>query len=111
MRFLIDAQLPPALAALLSRLGHDAVHIMHCAPAGTATTDEAIWILAIGEGRVILTKDEDFAERTWRTTTGPSVVWLRVGNCSNKALEQWFTPLLPDILNRLAAGDRLIEVV
>jgi predicted nuclease of predicted toxin-antitoxin system len=39
------------------------------------------------------------------------VVWIRVGNCSNRALLAWFAPLLPSIVDRLAQGETLIEVI
>jgi len=60
---------------------------------------------------VLLTKDEDFAQRRLLSTNGPAVVWLRVGNCSNRALLQWFAPLLADIVERLELGEKLIEIV
>ncbi len=59
---------------------------------------------------VILTKDEDFAERLLKEKDGPTIVWLRIGNCSRHALLQWFNPLLPDILNHINQGHSLIEV-
>jgi predicted nuclease of predicted toxin-antitoxin system len=38
-----------------------------------------IWNYALGVDAIIVTKDEDFAERTARTTVGPVIVWLRIG--------------------------------
>jgi predicted nuclease of predicted toxin-antitoxin system len=40
MRFVVDAQLSPAVAWLLRDLGHDAIHVMDCLGAGA--TDSAI---------------------------------------------------------------------
>ena len=60
MRFLIDAQLPPSLAATLRECGQDAVHVFALLPANAP--DTAIWNLAIGSNFVLVTKDEDFAE-------------------------------------------------
>jgi hypothetical protein len=34
-----------------------------------------------------------------------------VGNCSNRALLVWLTPMLPEIERRLDAGETLIEIV
>ena len=42
--------------------------------------------------------------------TPPAIVWLRVGNCSRKALLSWFKPLLPAIEQRLLNGEMVIEV-
>ncbi|MFZ0208626.1 MAG: DUF5615 family PIN-like protein, partial [Roseiarcus sp.] len=63
MRFLIDAQLPPALARRLVELGHDADQQL------AAVTDSQIWDYALATAAVIVSKDEDFAcvNRSWRT--------------------------------------------
>ena len=36
----------------------------------TGAEDSMIWTHALGVGAIIVTKDEDFAERTARTTVG-----------------------------------------
>ena len=46
--------------------------------------------ICVEHGAVIVTKDEDFPERSPRSPCPPSVVWLRIGNCSNSALSAWF---------------------
>lgn len=61
MTFLVDAQLPPALARWLSGQGHEAHHVEDV---GLRDADDGpIWAHALSVGAVILTKDEDFAER------------------------------------------------
>jgi predicted nuclease of predicted toxin-antitoxin system len=83
MKFLVDAQLPPALARWLSAKGHTAEHVgdngMQASP------DTAIWDYALREGAAIVTKDEDFAQRKDMTEIGPVVVWIRlpVSECLN----------------------------
>ncbi len=59
---------------------------------------------------MIISKDEDFAEWVRRGRLGPAIVWLRIGNCSNRALQTWLEPLLPLIVRKLSEGERLIEV-
>ena len=73
-------------------------------------SDVSVWRHAATVGSVIVSKDEDFAEWVRRGRSGPAVVWLRIGNCSNRALKLWLEPLLPTILAKLAEGERLIEV-
>lgn len=109
MKFLIDAQLPPALARLLSSLGHDALHVVEAALVGS--TDHAIWNYAVADTRTIITKDEDF-KNILLLASAPTtpVIWVRIGNCSNLALVQWFQPLFPQILAHLQQGERLIEL-
>jgi predicted nuclease of predicted toxin-antitoxin system len=78
MRFLVDAQLPPALARWLIARGHEAEHVgdigMQAAP------DPAIWDHALRGNLAIITKDEDFAQRKALTQDGPIVIWVRVPN-------------------------------
>ena len=109
MYFLIDAQLPPALAHWLARQGHQEAHVFECFPPGIA--DSAIWLEALRLDAVILTKDEDFHLRALQIERGPQVVWLRVGNTSNRALMEWFLPLWPQIVEALENGERVIEVM
>lgn len=73
--------------------------------------ERAIWAYALQTGAVILTKDEDFAVRSQQTTGGPAVIWLRVGNASNRALRGWLEPRLPGIVQLVGQGSRLVEVV
>ena len=108
MRFLVDAQLPPALARWLTAQGHEATHVFDHDLAGA--DDRLIWERAADTGAVIVTKDEDFALRRTLEETGPAVVWLRLGNTRKGALLRWLEPLLPDILAALERGETLVEV-
>jgi len=108
MRFVVDAQLPPALARLLTAHGHTAEHV---ADIGLRDADDSpIWAYALLHQAVIVTKDEDFPHRVQQSKTSPVIVWLRIGNTSRKALLQWFEPLLPQLEALLLQGDRVIEV-
>jgi len=108
MRFVVDAQLPPALARFIAAEGHQAEHVIDLDMAGA--DDSTIWDYAIAMGAAIITKDEDFAIRISVLPTGPAIVWLRIGNTSKRALINWFAPLLPKIEAALAAGERIVEV-
>ena len=110
MHFLVDAQLPPALARWIDTQGHEAEHVADLAM--LAASDAAIWERAITSNAVIITKDEDFAiRRNTSVASHPAVVWLRVGNTRNKELLQWFEQLLPRVTAALERGEVLIEVV
>jgi predicted nuclease of predicted toxin-antitoxin system len=108
VNFLIDAQLPPALARWITSQGHSATHVYD---AGLATADDpVIWERARSENTVIVSKDEDFVDH-WLLSDQPVLlVWIRKGNCSNRALMAWLEPLWPDAVNRLEQGERLIEL-
>lgn len=109
MNFLIDAQLPPALARLIISLGHRAVHVEEVGI--LLSTDQAIWNYGVANAQTIITKDEDFKNLLLLTSTQKTpVVWIRLGNCSNAALTRWFQPLFPEILAYLEQGEYLIEL-
>lgn len=108
MNFLVDAQLPPGLTRWLIDRGHSAVHVDELQMADAE--DGTIWDYALEANSIIITKDEDFAERTSRSLTGPVIVWLRVGNSTNRALFRWLEPRWEEIKELLESGNRLIEV-
>ena len=108
MKFLVDAQLPPALALWLSEAGHDAQAVRELGL--REAEDGAIWQHAMTTGAVILTKDEDFPTRAQQTDISPVIVWLRVGNSSNRALRQWFLPYLTQIITSIEQGARVVEI-
>lgn len=109
MKFLVDAQLPPALARWLREAGHDADHVEDVGL--REANDGAIWAHALQSGAFIVTKDEDFAARSAQAATGPVIVWLRVGNTTNRALRGWLEPRMPGISKLLAQNSRLLEVI
>ncbi len=108
MKLIVDAQLPPSLAAALRQAGCDAVAVREIGL--REAKDGAIWQYALQNNAAILTKDEDFAERCMASSHAPVVVWLRIGNATNPELLGWFMPLLPSMLARIQAGDSLIEL-
>lgn len=109
MNFLIDAQLPPALVRLITSFGHKAVHVEEVGI--LLSTDQAIWNYAVANAQTIITKDEDFKNMLLLASTDKTpVVWVRIGNCSNAALAEWFRPLFPQVLAHLEAGECLIEL-
>ena len=107
MRFLIDAQLPPALARQLRSLDHEAEHVNDIALGGAPDTD--IWSYAVTAGAILITKDGDFAHLA-RQPTGTPVVWIRLGNTTNTALWRTLEPLLAEMFDALEGGERLIEI-
>jgi predicted nuclease of predicted toxin-antitoxin system len=106
--FLVDAQLPPALARWLREAGHEAQHVSEVGL--RESEDGPIWMYALSVSAVIITKDEDFAERASRAVNAPIIVWLRIGNATNRVLLAWLQPRWPQVLTLLEEGHHLIEV-
>jgi predicted nuclease of predicted toxin-antitoxin system len=109
VRFLVDAQLPPALARFLVEEGHEAVAVRELALRNA--DDEVIWQCAKRDGFIIVTKDEDFARMVWQFGPPPQILWLRIGNATNRVLCAWLAPVLPDAVAALALGNALVEVI
>jgi predicted nuclease of predicted toxin-antitoxin system len=109
MRFLVDAQLPPAVARWLTERGHEAVHVFDIGM-GHASDDE-IWNQAANRGAAIVTKDEDFVTLRLARTQGPAILWIRLGNTRRSALLAALEPLMPALIEALQRGETLIEIV
>ncbi len=108
MKFLVDHQLPPALARLLQSLGHDALHVREL---GLVEADDAvIWRQAISNGQVVISKDEDF----WYLAIAPGsagrLIWVRIGNCRKQALVEVFRSRLASIVAAFETGSRIVEI-
>ena len=106
MRFLIDAQLPPALCDWFHERGHDAVHVRDAL--GGQTPDRAIADHAERLDFILVTKDDDFQLR--HPPIRYRLIWLRCGNITNRALRLWLDSVWAAIEVRLAQGDAMIEV-
>ena len=76
MRFLVDANLSPRVATMLSAAGHEAVHVFD-RDLGEAT-DHAILEAAEADDRVIISSDTDFGALLARHARNkPSFILLR----------------------------------
>jgi predicted nuclease of predicted toxin-antitoxin system len=108
MTFLVDAQLPPALARWLNGRGHAVEHVVDLSL--ERATDTAVWVYAAQTGAVVVTKDEDFATRRQLTSDGPPIVWIRFGNTTNPELLLRMEAHLPNVIAALGRGEMLIEI-
>ena len=104
----MDSQLPSALARWLEAKGYDSVHVSDLGM--SSAEDQEIWTYAKKEKFIILSKDEDFANLCILDPKPAPVVWLRIRNCSKRALLSWFDRVLPNIEEALARGDSLVEI-
>ncbi len=109
MRFLVDAQLPPALARYFIDKGHQAEHVFDVALA--QAPDGAIWSHALSANAVIVTKDEDFAARRVVVREGPSILWVRLGNTRTAHIISRIDSHLPELLRLLELGESIVEIV
>jgi len=108
VRFLVDANLPPALADWLTDRGCAATHVRETG--SVSRPDRQIWSEAVAGGFVIISKDEDFARRRSLTSEGPTVVWIRLGNTRRAALLAHLDRIWPQLLAALQRGEPVVEV-
>jgi predicted nuclease of predicted toxin-antitoxin system len=107
VKFLVDAQLPPLLAAWLSKRGHEAFAVRDI---GLRDADDLIiWNWAASEQAIVVTKDEDFSLLATKDL-GVVVLWIRLGNVSNRLLLQRLEASWTEIVGHLATGDRVVEI-
>jgi predicted nuclease of predicted toxin-antitoxin system len=108
LRFLVDNALSAVLAEKLIGAGHDARHVRDLGM--QAATDEEIFDLAAGEGRIIVSADTDFGTiLALRRTAEPSVVIFR-RTSGRRPSEQAMLPLeqLPRVVDALERGSVVV---
>src|SRR5262244_1485309 len=93
MKFLVDAQLPRRLAALLQQAGHDTIHTLDL-PLGNRTTDTIINQPSLKEQRVVVTKDADFVDSFLLRQEPWKLLLVSTGNIRNAELIALFMPNL-----------------
>jgi predicted nuclease of predicted toxin-antitoxin system len=108
VKFIVDNQLPIALAQYLRKRGFDCQHVLE-AGLGDAR-DSDICRHAELQGLIIISKDEDFIYIAKQRAAKIKVIWVRLGNCRTSALLAAFERSWPRIESLLRAGDRIIEL-
>jgi predicted nuclease of predicted toxin-antitoxin system len=94
VKFLVDNQLPPALASLIQReFGEEASHVVDIGMRDA--TDAELWSYASATNAIVISKDEDFANMVLRTPTA-GLLWVRVGNCRAAILLDVFRRVWPE---------------
>ncbi len=88
MKLVFDQNLSFKLAPILDSVFPGSKHVKDFGLTGK--DDEAIWILALEQSFVIVSKDTDFLHRSLLRGHPPKVIQLRVGNCSTRHIHELF---------------------
>jgi predicted nuclease of predicted toxin-antitoxin system len=72
--------------------------------------DELIFRRAKQEVDAILTKDEDFLRLVHKHGPPPSIIWVTVGNTSNRRMKELLTDRLPRTLQLIKEGNAVVEI-
>jgi predicted nuclease of predicted toxin-antitoxin system len=108
MKFLVDNQLPPALAAHLRHRGHECSHVIDL---GLDESDDVdLWRYCAARQIALISKDEDFMYFAARPDDTGRLVWVRLGNCRNGPLIEAFDQAHDGILLAFESGQRIVEL-
>ena len=108
MKFLIDEQLPPLLSEWIQARGFDAIHITTLGT-DSSVSDNDILSISMNEGRVVITKDEDFFHAYIFQKQPHKLIFVTTGNCKNRTLLDLFRSKFDDLLTLLQQHN-LIEI-
>jgi predicted nuclease of predicted toxin-antitoxin system len=108
VKFLVDNQLPAALAVYLRKKGMDCEHVLDAGLA-EAPDAELCKYAAVNE-RIIISKDEDFFHLSSRPKASFQLIWVRLRNCRTAAPLEAFEHVWLKLEASLKAGERVIEI-
>jgi predicted nuclease of predicted toxin-antitoxin system len=110
MKLWLDAQLPPLLASWINaqEWGIQAVAVRDVGLRDASDPD--IFRAAREAGVVVMTKDRDFIRLLEEQGPPPQVIWLRLGNCSNAALQEVLATTLLRAMDHLGEGEPWVEI-
>ena len=100
MKFIVDAQLPKALAFALRERGFDVIHTSEL-PNGNDTTDAEINRLSKAESRIVISKDADFYDSFTAKKEPYKLLHVKTGNIKNSQLIELFDRNFDLIVNKL----------
>ena len=108
LNFIIDEQLPIALAKNIRNIGFEAIHVYEIGLGGAS--DKMIAKEVMLRNGVLISKDEDFVEKSNLGKVSFQVIWIRIGNISNKNLWEKIEQIFPLIVSRIKKGDMIVEI-
>jgi predicted nuclease of predicted toxin-antitoxin system len=86
MKLLLDENISSKLVKFFTKDFPESTHIDFLQMQGT--TDTNIWEYAQAENHIIVSKDNDFRQRSFLFGSPPKVIWLSVGNGGTKIIKE-----------------------
>jgi len=86
MKLLLDENISLKLVKFFTADFPESSHIDFLHMQGT--TDTSIWEYALAENYIIVSKDNDFRQRSFLFGSPPKVIWLSVGNGGTKVIKE-----------------------
>ncbi len=109
MKLLLDENLSPKLPALLADLYPGSSQVDQAGLRGAR--DVEVWEYAKANGYVLVSKDNDFRQRSFQYGAPPKVVWLNVGNAATGPILQLLREAREEIERFVASGEEALLVV
>jgi predicted nuclease of predicted toxin-antitoxin system len=105
MRFVVDAMLPRDIAEYLISEGHEALTVkwLKLGP------DETIWQYAEKHFAIVVTKDSDYLPFPSKHSKA-QLIHFTGGNMSTSMMIERFRDGLPQIIDSLRAGEKIVEI-
>ncbi|NJK33715.1 MAG: DUF5615 family PIN-like protein [Oscillatoriales cyanobacterium SM2_2_1] len=105
----IDAHLSPAIATwIINTFGITALALRDLDLRDAE--DPEIFEAAKAQGVIFMTKDSDFVDLVERLGSPPQIIWLTCDNTSNARLREILNSVLPEALELLCSGEKLVEI-
>ncbi|MBP9838205.1 MAG: DUF5615 family PIN-like protein [Proteobacteria bacterium] len=108
MKFLIDNQLPRNLTTFIRSKGYDSKHVSEIGL--SSARDIEIYRYAVLNDYIIISKDEDFFHLVNNSKDVIQLLWVRLGNCRSKFLNDYFNLTWHQIVEYLNAKERIIQL-
>jgi len=109
MKLLLDENLSPKLPALLADLYPGSSQIDKAGLRGARDAD--VWEYAKANGYVLVSKDNDFRQRSFQYGAPPKVVWLNVGNAGTQPILRLLRESREEIERFVASADEALLIV
>jgi predicted nuclease of predicted toxin-antitoxin system len=107
VKFLIDNQLPPGLARVIT--AEFECEALHVTDVGLRDgSDKEVWSFASANDLIVVSKDEDFTNMILELPTA-RLIWVRIGNCTNPQLFGFFRQVWPEVVWEHAQDGRGVK--
>jgi predicted nuclease of predicted toxin-antitoxin system len=100
VKLLFDENLSSVLPVALSDCYGECRHVRDSGL--KASPDADVWAYAARNGLAIVTKDSDFRQRSFLHGHPPKVIWIGLGNCSTKTVEDLLRRRMNEVAEFLA---------
>jgi predicted nuclease of predicted toxin-antitoxin system len=109
VKLLFDENLSAKLVGLVRDEYPDSAHVREVGLRGAS--DRRIWEHARDNGFVIVSKDDDFRQRSLLEGTPPKVVWLQVGNAGTAPIAEVLRDQAPRLHQFESEGESAFLIV